>query len=306
MDTTKSTSTAPALAGSALMLAAALTLTACQQADEGAGGEESEETATASASPSGSGEAPSSGSGDGEPGDAETSASSLPDHLQAPDNDATQAMMKAAEKGMGRAVADVQGKDVAAHERDAKNTLDIFEDNPGVAPIDSEQCRAVVQKMYEADAGLAARSTTLRGEESAEGRTAESSDGTAPSMPAIVSLPYTVTVTTYEDAASAQEHMDALLAVQQEEECRGESMLGFGAAGDVTEQEWGEGTRYTGVSENEGQGMVHVTTVAVDGSRIIEILDSGIPGETDPDESIEAHAKTADLLADALGEPHRD
>lgn len=293
------------------MLAAALLLTACQQADpsDSAG----EPDATATASPTGSGEGPSSGSGEGgdaEPTDAEVSASALPDHLQPPTNETTQAMIQATEKGLGRPVTDVQGKDVAAHERDTATTVEMFETNPGVAPVNSEQCREIVLDMYRTASESTARSTTLRGQEGTAGGAAGATGGAAdeanPPMPAAVSLPYTVTVTTYEDAASAAKNMDALLAVQENEDCRGEPMLGFGAAEDVTEQDWGQGTRYTAVYENETQGIVHMTTLAVDGTRVIEIRDGGFPGQTDTEKVLAAHAKTVDLLAEALGEPVRD
>lgn len=296
------------LAGSALLLAAALTLTACQTADTDGAGEESENTANASASPSGSGEAPSSGSGapgDGGseaagPSDAEISASALPDHLQPPSNETTQVMVKAAEKGMGRPVDRVEDTTVANAQADAERAVDMF-GNADMTPMADEACRETVVHQYEVAAASDVRSTRLHGS-----MAAHAVDTTAsPSMPTAVEAPYRISILTYDDAAAAQENVDATLAVAGNEACAGEPALGLSPGGEVTEHDWGQGTRYTAVSADETRAMTFVSTLAVDGTRVIEVVDTVSGADTGAEEALAAQAKTVDLMAEALGEPVR-
>ncbi|XNY99778.1 hypothetical protein ACL90Y_08395 [Micrococcus luteus] len=277
------------LTGSALLLAAALTLTACQQAETDGAGEESEKTSTASVSPSGS---EGSGSEGAEPSDAQISASAVPDHLLPPDDEATQAMIKALEKTMGRPVASVKSGTVADHERDAQEALRLVED-PNVTPMDSERCRADLVARAQAFAAATAQNTRFSGERPQVGGDGET-----------VSDPYLVQVFTFEDAAGAEQYVRASLTVQDNEECAGEPVLGAAGSGHE-EHRWGEGARYTmkGGSD-DGRGGVFVSTLAVDGNHVLTITDSPAPDE-EPADALDRHAKAVDALAQVLGEPLR-
>ena len=300
------------LAGSALLLAAALSLTACQPAETDGAGAESEKTTTASASPSGSGGAPSSGGGEpgdggsegsgsgsegsgsegAEPSDAQFSASAVPDHLLPPDNEETQAMMKALEKTMGRPVASVKSGTVADHERDAQEALERFKD-PHFNPMESEQCRADLVTRAEAFAAATAQSTSFSGQTDSPG-----GDGDT------VAAPYQVAVVTFGDASSAEEYVEAALTVTDNEECADEPVAGPAGSGHE-EHEWGEGARYTITTDQEdGVGGVVVGTIAADGNHVISITDSTAPDE-EPADALDRHAKAVDALAQVLGEPLR-
>lgn len=295
------------LTGSALMLAAALALTACQQADPGEPGGESENTSNATVSPSGSGDGPSSGSGsdggsegsdEGEasesgPGDAEISASAVPDHLLPPDNDETQAMVKAVEKTMGRPVANVDSGTVNDHRHQGEKALEMME-NPDFFPMESEECRAVETERAEAYAAATAQETRLAGEQPDMGDDRE-----------VVIAPFLVEVVTFEDAAGAQEYLQALLKVSDTQECAGEPSAGMGST-EYQEHEWGEGVRYT-FEDDGGQpgGGVYAATVAGDGNHLFVIRDSVEPGG-DVAAALERQTKAVDALAEVKGAPRRD
>ncbi|TFH97975.1 MULTISPECIES: hypothetical protein [Micrococcus] len=292
------------LAGSALMLAAALTLTACQQADQDASASANPSDTDPAASPSegaasgGDGTGGSEGSGDENgPGDAEISASAVPDHLLPPDGDKTRAMTRALEKTMGRPVASVKGGTVADHQRDSEQSLEILQ-NPNANPMVSEQCREDVVARAEVYAAATAQTTRFSGESPAAG-----GDGDT------VSAPYLVEVDTFEGTAGAADYVEAMLTVADNQECVGEPVVATAvvatAGSGHEEHEWGEGTRYTFATDRgDGQG-VYVGTVAVDGNRVISITDSTAPDE-DPSAVLERHAEAVDALADVIGEPLRD
>lgn len=300
------------LSRSALLLAAALTLTACQTADSDGAGTKAENTAAASASLSGSAEGPSSGSrepGDGGPegsgsegagpSDAQISASAVPDHLLPPDSERTQAMMNAVEDSLGRPVADVKSGTISDHRLRAEQAVDMYAD-PSMAPMESETCREAVIARVEAFAAVDAQTSSFAGEMPDPGQD-----------PAAVLAPYRVQVITFADADAAKSWMEAHLAVQETAECADEQLLDvgggpLGSSSAAEEHPWGEGTRYTvETGKMDGFGGVHITSMAVDGNRVVSITDS-IEPEADPADAFTSHLKAMDALAEVLGKPLRD